>query len=86
MALAEELSRPGVSIEVAHRNVRSRVLKATGNGQTPWDSSLLTGKVDLGAGPGAAAFGGINDDKPFDKWSDQVLSRQETPGYVIEIE
>ncbi|HEY3149491.1 MAG TPA: caspase domain-containing protein [Dongiaceae bacterium] len=47
LALAEELKTPGISIEEAHRNVRSRVLAETGNKQTPWDSSSLTGPVIL---------------------------------------
>ena len=237
IALAEELSEPGISIEVAHREVRRKVLKMTGDAQTPWDSSSLTGEVilagqapaidntmqsgngaaldaklarakstlvgmffvaskfaghlliavsdevmypealdvarktggylvnigssaendavfamirnderfwwnstmdpdpasrnngwaqgpwiglyqkdgvsksnlgwvsagggdaaylkwfkgqpneaDLGNGPGAASFGGLNDDKPFDNWSDQSIAKGKTPGYVIEIE
>lgn len=47
LALAEELRRPGISIEEAHRNVRARVLAQSGNKQTPWDSSSLTGAVVL---------------------------------------
>jgi uncharacterized caspase-like protein len=47
LALVDELKKPGISIEEAHRNVRSRVLAETQNKQTPWDSSSLTGAVVL---------------------------------------
>lgn len=47
LALAEELKKPGISIEEAHRNVRAKVLAETGEKQTPWDSSSLTGPVVL---------------------------------------
>jgi uncharacterized caspase-like protein len=49
IALAKELQKPGESVDVAHRNVRSQVLAATGKRQTPWDSSSLTGEVVLAA-------------------------------------
>lgn len=62
IALSEELKKPGISIEEAHRNVRARVLAETGQKQTPWDSSSLTGAVVLagltpetGATSGAAS-------------------------------
>ncbi len=47
LALAAELQKPGESVDTAHRNVRSKVLAATGKRQTPWDSSSLTGEVIL---------------------------------------
>lgn len=46
-ALAEALKTPGISVEEAHRNVRAKVLAASNNTQTPWDSSSLTGPVIL---------------------------------------
>jgi uncharacterized caspase-like protein len=49
LALVEELKKPGISIEEAHRNVRAKVLAESGNKQTPWDSSSLTGAVVLTA-------------------------------------
>ena len=49
LALVEELKKPGISIEEAHRNVRAKVLAQSGNKQTPWDSSSLTGPVVLAA-------------------------------------
>jgi uncharacterized caspase-like protein len=49
LALVEELKQPGVSIEEAHRAVRGKVLAATNQRQTPWDSSSLTGPVILAA-------------------------------------
>jgi hypothetical protein len=62
MALAAELSKPGLSVDEAHRNVRAKVLAWSGNRQTPWDSSSLTGPVILaakaaeaGASPAAAS-------------------------------
>jgi uncharacterized caspase-like protein len=47
LALVEELTKPGASIEEAHRAVRGKVLAATNQRQTPWDSSSLTGPVVL---------------------------------------
>jgi len=47
LALVEELNTPGISIEEAHRAVRGKVLAATNQRQTPWDSSSLTGAVIL---------------------------------------
>jgi uncharacterized caspase-like protein len=47
LALVEELNTPGISIEEAHRAVRGKVLAATNQRQTPWDSSSLTGPVIL---------------------------------------
>jgi uncharacterized caspase-like protein len=47
LALVEELKLPGTSIEEAHRAVRAKVLAATNQRQTPWDSSSLTGPVVL---------------------------------------
>jgi uncharacterized protein YgiM (DUF1202 family) len=47
LALVEELNTPGLSIEEAHRAVRGKVLAATNQRQTPWDSSSLTGPVVL---------------------------------------
>ncbi|HJR20639.1 MAG TPA: caspase family protein, partial [Dongiaceae bacterium] len=49
LALVEELNTPGISIEEAHRAVRGKVLAATNQRQTPWDSSSLTGPVILKA-------------------------------------
>ncbi|HEV8392145.1 MAG TPA: caspase family protein [Dongiaceae bacterium] len=49
LALVEELKQPGISIEEAHRAVRGKVLAATNQRQTPWDSSSLTGPVILAA-------------------------------------
>ena len=53
LALVEELNTPGTSIEEAHRAVRGKVLAATNQRQTPWDSSSLTGPVILKALPAA---------------------------------
>ncbi len=55
LALADELQKPGEAIETVHRNVRLRVLDATQQQQTPWDSSSLTATVTLAAGQVAAA-------------------------------
>ena len=56
-ALADELLKPGEAIEEVHRAVRLRVLAATSEQQTPWDSSSLTATVTLAgaAQPVAAA-------------------------------
>ncbi|WP_162917675.1 caspase family protein [Dongia deserti] len=54
LALVEELTKPGISIEEAHRAVRGKVLAATGQRQTPWDSSSLTGPVILAEAKPAA--------------------------------
>nr|WP_298683105.1 caspase family protein [uncultured Dongia sp.] len=47
LALTEELLRPGEAIEEVHRAVRLKVLAATSEQQTPWDSSSLTATVIL---------------------------------------
>jgi uncharacterized caspase-like protein/uncharacterized protein YgiM (DUF1202 family) len=74
LALAAELKKPGESVDTAHRNVRARVLAATENHQTPWDSSSLIGEVVLAARPNAAAgaaaagslgAGGISNEAVF---------------------
>ncbi len=41
-ALAEEVGRPGSSVEEVFRSVRRKVMAATGEQQVPWDSSSLT--------------------------------------------
>ncbi len=41
-ALASHLQTPGLPIETLFKTVRNDVLKATGNIQTPWDTSSLT--------------------------------------------
>jgi uncharacterized caspase-like protein len=43
-ALAEEIRAEGQAIEQVFKQVRVRVLEATGGAQTPWDSSSLTGE------------------------------------------
>lgn len=60
-ALVEALKTPGTSIEEAHRAVRAKVLAATNQRQTPWDSSSLTGPVVLAkaAEPEAPAVAAI---------------------------
>ncbi len=44
-AIAEEIIRPGISIEQAFKNVRRAVVAATGGDQVPWDHSSLTSDV-----------------------------------------
>ena len=59
LALVDALKIPGTSIEEAHRAVRAKVLAATNQRQTPWDSSSLTGPVILAKAieaPAAAAI------------------------------
>jgi carboxyl-terminal processing protease len=43
-ALAETITQPGLSIADVFQEVRTKVLASTGNTQTPWDSSSLTGR------------------------------------------
>jgi carboxyl-terminal processing protease len=43
-ALAETITEPGLSIADVFQEVRTKVLASTGNVQTPWDSSSLTGR------------------------------------------
>jgi uncharacterized caspase-like protein len=54
LALSQELLTPGQAIEEVHRAVRLKVLAATQDQQTPWDSSSLTATVRLAA-PAAPA-------------------------------
>ena len=44
MALAQTITEPGLSIGDVFQEVRTKVLAATGQQQTPWDSSSLTGR------------------------------------------
>jgi len=43
-ALAATITQPGLSIADVFQEVRTKVLASTGNSQTPWDSSSLTGR------------------------------------------
>jgi carboxyl-terminal processing protease len=43
-ALASTITEPGLSIADVFQEVRTKVLASTGNEQTPWDSSSLTGR------------------------------------------
>jgi carboxyl-terminal processing protease len=57
-ALVSEMSKPGVAIEEAFRNVRVKVMQTTSKAQVPWDSSSLTGAFYFNEGqamPAAAA-------------------------------
>ena len=42
-ALAAEMTKPGIAIEEAFRNVRVKVMETTSAQQVPWESSSLTG-------------------------------------------
>ena len=42
-ALVSEMTKPGIAIEEAFRNVRVKVMNTTDKQQVPWDSSSLTG-------------------------------------------
>jgi uncharacterized caspase-like protein len=55
LALVDAIRQPGTSIEEAHRAVRAKVLAATNQRQTPWDSSSLTGPVVLATAEEAPA-------------------------------
>jgi hypothetical protein len=44
-ALADEIQRPGQSVEQVFKEVRIRVVEETNGFQTPWDTSLLTTDV-----------------------------------------
>lgn len=53
-AIAREITRPGLRIEQAFKNVRRAVVRQTGGAQVPWDHSSLTGDIVLvpdGAAP-----------------------------------
>ena len=57
-ALAQELLKPGVPVEQMFKRVRQQVLAATGDQQTPWEASSLTGDFyfkDGKAAPGPEA-------------------------------
>jgi carboxyl-terminal processing protease len=49
-ALSETIQEPGLSISDVFQEVRTKVLAATGNEQTPWDSSSLTGRFYFSPG------------------------------------
>jgi len=54
-ALAETITEPGLSISDVFQEVRTKVLASTGNVQTPWDSSSLTGRFYFKAPDSVAA-------------------------------
>ncbi len=49
-AIAQELTRPGLAIEQAFKNVRRKVVRQTRGAQVPWDYSSLTGDIVLAPG------------------------------------
>ncbi len=78
----------GLYQEAGAKKSRSGWVTADGGkpAYTNW-SKDQPNEADLGQGPGAATFGGLNENVPFAKWSDQSISQgHRTPGYVIEIE
>lgn len=52
-ALADEIQRPGQSVEQIFKKVRIRVVEETNGFQTPWDTSLLTTDVVFTRAAGA---------------------------------
>ncbi|MBI2254794.1 MAG: caspase family protein [Proteobacteria bacterium] len=54
-ALVSEMTKPGVAIEEAFRNVRVKVMATTAKQQVPWDSSSLTGAFYFNEGQSAPA-------------------------------
>lgn len=53
--LLDALDTPGLAVEDVFKRVRVEVAKASGNAQTPWESSSLTGDFYFKAGAPAAA-------------------------------
>jgi uncharacterized caspase-like protein len=53
-ALVSEMSKPGIAIEEAFRNVRVKVMATTEKQQVPWDSSSLTGAFYFNEGQATA--------------------------------
>jgi carboxyl-terminal processing protease len=71
-ALASTIVQPGLGIEEMFRDVRGKVMKATGDKQIPWDSSSLTApfyfkpaaaQFSTAAAPAAPALSSIEADK-----------------------
>jgi hypothetical protein len=70
------------------RNSRTGWIRADGSklGYSNWDKRAgQPNEIDLGAGPGAAAFGGRSDGEPSAKWQDAVMMKQSAPGLIIEV-
>lgn len=57
-ALAEEITRPGVKLEQAFKQVRRQVIAATDDQQVPWESSSLTGDFYFVPGSGTESIEG----------------------------
>lgn len=57
-ALAAEITTRGVEVEKVFKNVRRRVVEATGNKQFPWESTRLTQDIYLAGAPTAVQGGG----------------------------
>jgi hypothetical protein len=49
-ALAATIAEPGLDVEIAFRQVRVKVMEATGDRQIPWESSSLTGAFHFNPG------------------------------------
>ncbi len=54
-ALAKSMLRPGMLVEQMFKRVRRMVVAETGNRQTPWESSSLTGDFYFKAAPAGSA-------------------------------
>lgn len=74
-ALVDAIAAPGLKVEDVFKRVRIRVLESTGQRQTPWESSSLTGDFFFSSGtaappgnvspPPTAATGGSDRDALF---------------------
>ena len=86
-ALAEAISGPATAIEELFRNVRVKVMQATGGKQVPWDSSSLTGafyfRTPDGQPSEAAAAPAPATPEPAIAAPSKPRSKTEEPGAVF---
>jgi len=85
-ALTKAIQEPGLTVEQAFKRVRLEVLERTGNQQTPWDSSSLTGdfyfagRVNSAAGPQVAAP--VDADTEFWRSVERSASKEAYEAYL----
>ena len=93
-ALASTMAEPGLVVETVFRNVRVKVMAATGDRQIPWESSSLTGPFEfspaLAGTPEAAlatppAAAGALPGPPLDRANPAESARVEEPAGQAEL-
>lgn len=72
--LLKHIQTPGLPLEAVFKRVRIGVMGASGETQTPWETSSLTGEFFFRSGPGAAAVAAPPVAAPVDPAAAEVSS------------